>query len=264
MKNFKLLLFLIPVMCFGLMGCQPKGTTLYQNPTPEQYPIKQMMVVIDYLNLRDDVGTYWDFDSYYHQKVLNLLLNDTTSLLQQAGYPKVDAYLLSSGLLIRNEFAVEHYINEELQAELLYPPFILAQQNIPEAHIVQHQEYLTLMVKYVAQRRHHINNEDSYRGMQMAYHFEELDLPADTGILYVHVDLSAPGAIKQLSALLLSGAVASQTDYASVHIDSTYKRHASALLIHKGSGQILWKNHSNSWTPELPISALLSDFPSQQ
>ncbi len=261
MKNYKLLLLLLPVMCVGLTACQPKGTTLYQHPDAQNHPIDEMVVVIDYLNLRDDIGQYWDFDSYFHQKILNKLLNDIVAVTQEAGYPPISSYLLSSGLLMNNEFAVEHYIDETLQPELLYPPFIMAQENIPEEHMPLHQEFLILMVKYIAQRRHHETDELSHRGMQMPYHFESLNLPEDTGILYIHVDLSAPGAIKQLSGLLVSGAIASQSDYASVHIDASYKRHASAFLVHKGSGQILWKNHSNTWTPESPIESLLSQFP---
>lgn len=219
------------------------------------------MVVIDYLNLKDDVGKYWDFDSYYHQKVLNQMLRQLDTELQSVGYPKANAYLLSSGLLIKHPFAVEHYIEDQPQDELLYPPFILAQNNIIESQIPQHQEILSILVKYIAQRRHHQTDELSHRGMQMGYQLAAMDLSDDTAILYVHIDLSAPGIIKQLSSFLISGAIASQADYGHVHLDATTKRHASAILIHKGSGQILWKNFTQQWTPEQPIQQLLNGLP---
>ncbi len=246
---------------FGLAACQPKGSLLYQYPTPENYTIDQVLVVIDYLNLKDDIGRYWDFDSYYHQQTLNRLLADVNLELQQSGYPKVQSYLLSSGLLINNEWAVEHYIDEQLQDQLLYPPFILAEQNINPTQIEQHQEFLTIMVKYIGQRRHHENDEYTHRGMQMGYHFESMDLAANTAILYLHIDQSAPGISKQLGTFLISGAIASQADYGAVSLDLNPKKHASAFMVHKGSGQILWKNYSNSWSTDQPIAQLLALLP---
>ncbi|MGJ8662523.1 MAG: hypothetical protein ACSHWU_02685 [Marinicella sp.] len=255
---------LLCLLCFGLMACQPKGQLLYQFPTPQSYPVDQVMVVIDYINLRDDVGKYKDFDSYYHQQTLNKLLADIDLKLQQSGYPKVNSYLLGSGLLIKHEFAVEHYIDDQLQDQLLYPPFILAQQDIDQEHIKLHQEFLTIMVKYIAQRRHHENDELTHRGMQMGYHFEAMKLPKNTGILYVHIDQSAPGIIKQMGTFLLTGALASQADYGHVSFDATPNKHASLFFIHQKSGQILWKNHSNSWTTNSPISDLLTALPRHQ
>ncbi|WP_223787146.1 hypothetical protein [Marinicella meishanensis] len=248
-------------MWLVLTGCQPKGTTLYQHDQPENHPIEHTMVVIDYLNLRDDLGRYWDFDSYYHEDMLNRLLAAVDMSLQKAGYPAASGYLLTSGLLVDEGFAVEHYIQETLQPELLYAPFIMASDQIPDDHIDQHRDVMRLMIKYLAPKRHHASDPNSHRGMQMGYHFSDIDLPPNTGILYLHVDLSATGAIKQLGTLILSGAVASQSDYASMHLDLGYRRHASAFWVHTGSGQILWKNHSNQWTPAQPIGELLLQFP---
>jgi len=222
-----------------------------------------MMVVIDFINLRDDLGKYWDFDSYYHQKVLNQLLHKINEQLSNAGYPQVDSYLLSSGLLFKTDFRVEHYIQDQLQNELLHPPFILAKANITEEQIPQHQEILGILVKYIAPRRHHDSDELSHRGMQLGYQLESMKIPDDSAILYIHIDLSAPGIIKQMGTFLLSGAIASQADYAHVHLDATATRHASAFLLHKGSGQIIWKNYSNRWTPEQPIEKLLKQLPVQ-
>ncbi len=256
------------ILLFGLVACQPKGSLIYQYPKPNEYQIDQVMVVIDYLNLRDDVGKYWDFDSYYHQKTLNLLLAQTNEVVHQAGYPLIQSYLLTSGLLIKNNFPVEHYIDEQLQTELLYPPFILAKkskdgQNIDDQQITQHQEFLGIMVKYMATRRHLENDELSHRGMQMGYHFESMDLADNTAILYIHINQSAAGITKQLGTLLLTGAIASQADYAHVGVDLSAKQQASAFLVHQGSGQILWKNHSSSWSTEQPIKQLLTAFPKQ-
>lgn len=245
----------------GLVACQPKGTHTYQHSDKTNYPIKQVTVVIDYLNLRDDVGKYWDFDSYYHQATLDLLFTQAKSILNDAGYPEVSSYVLSSGFLIKNEFAVEHYWQDQDQNELLFPPYILAQNNILPEHINQHQEFLTIMVKYLAQRRHHTGDPLSLRGMQMGYHFENMDLADHTALLYIHINQSAPGAIKQLSSLLLTGAIASQADYAHVGIDFSSEKHASAFFIHKGSGQILWKNYSNQWSTDQPLKELFTAFP---
>ena len=257
MKRPKLIIMLV----FGLAACQPKGSLIYQYPNPEQLAIDEVVVVIDYLNLRDDVGKYWDFDSYFHQKSLDHLLVQANQTLQQAGYPAVHAYLLSSGLLINNDLPVEHYYQDQLQAELLYPPFILAQQDVSDEQIAQHQEFLTIMVKYMASRRHIEDDELSHRGMQMGYHFENMSLPDNTAILYIHINQSAAGIINQLATVLLTGAIASQADYAYVGVDLNAKRQASAFLVHKGSGQILWKNHSNQWTTDRPISELLTLLP---
>lgn len=258
MKPLKLLTYFL---FFGLVGCQPKGSFVYQFPNTDQIQIDQVMVVIDYLNLRDDLGQYWDYDSYYHQKTLNKLLIQVDTELQHAGYPPTQSYLLSSGLLIKTDFPVEHYIKEQLQTELLYPPYSLAQQNISGELISQHQEFLGILVKYMATRRHIENDEISHRGMQMGYHFESMNLPNNTAILYMHINQSAVGIIKQLGTVLLSGAIASQADYGYLGVDLNSKKHASAFLVHKGSGQILWKNHSSRWSTDRPITDLLNFFP---
>ncbi len=252
------------MLFFGLAACQPKGSLLYQFPTPENHQIDQVVLVIDYLNLKDDIGKYWDFDSHYHQQTLNQLLADADWTLQQSGYPKVNSYLISSGLLIKHDWPVEHYIKNQFQENLLYPPFILAHQGITQKHIDQHQEFLSIKVKYMGQRRHQLNHEHTHRGMQMGYHFESLDLPASTGILYLQIDQSAPGIIKQLGTVLISGTIASQADYAQMNLDLSNRRHASAFLVHKGSGQILWKNHSNLWSPDQPINQLLIQLPNKR
>ncbi len=254
---------LLLLLCFGLTACQPKGSLLYQYPDDSELKIRHLVVVMDYLNLKDDLGTYWDFDSQHHRRSLNHMLTVVNQQTLEAGYPKIENYLLSSGLLIKTAFAVDHYLDDQLQAERLLPPYLLATEGIDHQHIDQHQEILTLLVKYIAPRRHRPNNELSDRGMQMGYQMAALDLPDDTGLLYVHIDQSAPGIIKQTSSLLLAGAVASQADYAAVHLDATSTRQASAALIHKGSGQILWKNHSRNWQPSQGIAALLLGFPTR-
>lgn len=257
MKRPELLL----ILCFGLAACQPKGSLIYQHPNPAQHSTEHVVVVIDYLNLRDDIGKYWDFDSYYHQQTLDRLFQQASDQLQAAGYPVAESYLLTSGLLVQHDFAVEHYIEDVLQPERLYPPYILAQSGLNQQQISQHQEFLGIMVKYIAGRRHLENDESTHRGMQMAYHFEAMDLPDQTAILYMHINQSAAGIIKQLSTLLLTGAMASQADAAYVGLDLTAQRQASAFLVHKGSGQILWKNHSKQWSTEQPISELIKSLP---
>jgi len=245
------------LLLIGLTACQPKGSYRYHYPAPEAHPIKRMVVVIDYLNLRDDIGKYWDYDSFYHEHNLNLLLNGVEIHLQELGYPAVEGYLLSSGLLFKEAFAVEHYHQDENQEELLYPPFTMAQHNIPVADTFHHQEIMSTLVKYIAQRRHHASDSSNHRGMQLGYQVQALDLPTDTGILYLHINTSAPGAVKHLGALLLGGAIASQADYGHLYYQPRSQQHASAFLLHHNSGQILWKNFTSQWTPDQPIAGLL-------
>ncbi len=257
MKRLNTLLLLL----IGLTACQPKGSLLYQYPNTESLDINELVVVIDYLNLKDDLGNYWDFDSQHHKTILNQKLTAVNRLTVEAGYPKISNYVLSSGLLVKPDFAVEHYQTKQLQAGLLYPPYVLAAEKTSSQLIDQHQEIMNLLVKYIAQRRYRETDEYTHRGMQMAYHFDAMDLPPNTGILYIHIDLSAPGIIKQTGTFLLAGAAASQADYAQINFAATPRRQASAFLLHKASGQILWKNHSKTWRPDQPISTLLLNLP---
>lgn len=176
----------------------------------------------------------------------------------------VESYLLTSGLLIKYDFPVEHYIRNQLQTALLYPPYISAQQGIDPEQVTQHQESLGIMVKYLATRRHTDDDELSHRGMQMGYHFESMNLPNDTAILYIHINQSAAGIVKQLGTLLLNGAIASQADRAYVRVGLSTNRQASAFWVHQGSGQILWKNHSSQWSTDQPLTDLLTFFPKNQ
>ncbi len=258
MKHFKLIGF---ICILGLMGCQPKGSLIYQYQGAEKIEIKQLMVVIDYLNLRDDTGKFWDFDSYYHQKTLDNLFLQVKTTLKNNGFPPIESYLLSSGLLIKGDFPVEHYNKEQLQPELLHPPYTLAFKSTNDEQITQHQEVLGIMIKYIATRRHHTDDENNHRGMQMGYHFQSIDLADSTAILYIHINQSAVGIIKQLGQVLLGGAIASQADYGYVNVNLSNKKHASAFLVHKGSGQILWKNHTSSWSTDQPINEFLKRLP---
>ncbi len=222
------------------------------------------MVVIDYLNLRDDIGRYWDFDSYYHQQTLGHLFAQVKTALNAAGYPEVKSHLLSSGLLIKSDLAVEHYWQDQAQDELLYPPYLMAQSKIKDEQVAQHQEFLTIMVKYLAQRRHDKSDPVSLRGMQMGYHFENMQMAPDTAIMYIHINQSAPGIMKQLGSLLLTGAIASQADYTHVGLDLGSHKQASIFWIDKDSGEILWKNHSNKWSTDQPLAQLLQHFPNNR
>lgn len=255
MRSRDLLLLL---SCFWLISCQPKGSYLYQHPQGPARMVNHVVVVIDYLNLKDDLGANWDFDSLEHQQVLNNLLKATSHWLQQRGFPRVTNYLLSSGLLIRQPLAVDHYRHGSLQPEPLYPPFLVASEGVE--NLDKHQEALALLVKYTAPRRHHPDNPHSMRGMHIGYHFSEMKLSEDTAVLYLHIDQSAAGIIKQLSTLLLTGALASQSDHARVYLAASSQRQASAFLIH-ASGEILWKNHSTQWHPGQPLQELLAGFP---
>jgi len=241
-----------------LCACQPKGSHLYHNNDPVVAPIARVMVVMDYLNLKDDLGQQWDFDSDHHQQLLNRLLGDTNHWLRQRGYPKVDQYLLTSGLLFRQPIPVDHYQQQQLQPDPLYPPYLLASSGTDQ--VMLHQEVLQLLVKYTAPRRHHPDQSDSLRGMHVGHQFQSLDMADDTAVLYVHINQSAPGLIKQLSSLILAAAVASQTDHTQVYLDAGHQRQASAFLI-DSTGRILWKNHSLSWHPGLPVEQLLIEFP---
>ncbi|MFC3193056.1 hypothetical protein ACFODZ_02265 [Marinicella sediminis] len=246
------------LLCVGLTACQPKGTWLYQAAADERPDWEHIVVIIDYLNLKDDLDGHWDFASEQHQMVLNRLLAETNRTLQQSGYPRVNRFVLSSGLLFAQPMAVDHYRNSELQHEPLYPPYLLAVDGME--HIAVHQEVLQLLVKYTAPRRHHPEQPDSLRGMHVGHQFDALQLPEDLAVLYIHIDQSAPGIIKQLSSLLLAAAVSSQSDYTQVYLDGGQQKQASAFLVH-GSGQIIWKNHDINWHPGQPINQLLIDFP---
>lgn len=249
------------LMVIGLTACQPKGSYLYQFPQTANISINEVVVIIDYLNLRDDLGKNWDFDSAHHRLILNQLLNQINHKLRQDGYPKVKQYLLSSGLLIKAPMTVDHYVDGELQQQPLYPPFIIASTLADTKQIELHQEIMTILAKYITPRTHHMNDAMTHRGMQMGHHFEAIDLTDDTALLYVQIDLSAPGTVKQLTTFLVSGAIASQTDYGHVQMHNSSNRASSAALIHKGTGQILWKNYSSTWQPSKPINWLLVDFP---
>lgn len=241
-----------------LTACQPKGSYLYHSNESVAAPIARVMVVMDYLNLKDDLGQQWDFDSDHHQQLLNRLLGDTNHLLRQWGYPKVEQYLLTSGLLFRQPIPVDHYRQQQLQANPLYPPYLLASNGTEK--VMVHQDVLQLLVKYIAPRRHHADESDSMRGMHVGHQFQSLSIPQDTAVLYVHINQSAAGLIKQLSSLILAAAVASQTDHTQIYLDAGHQRQASAFLI-DSTGLILWKNHSLNWHPGLPMQQLLAEFP---
>lgn len=107
-----------------LLVCACAPVYQYTRPDlePENLP-SQVVVVLDYLSIVDDVGARWDYRESVNQKNIKLLERLANDLLKTHGFNSADKFLTSSGLGLDEDFLVDYYVDGQPGEEVVKPPY---------------------------------------------------------------------------------------------------------------------------------------------
>ncbi len=235
------------VLCLsGLTAC----STTYQYTRPELVPDQTpatILLAVDFLSIRDDVGQHWDFDENAHVRSLNRADAGLVAQIESHGFLPADKALVSSGIWLHPDLAVDHYRNGKQLPDPIYPPFLIGNTGMSEVAAEAVADLYPVLARELADievRRQWLRefNLFNYR-QQMA----EVIPDADHLLLIVQYHDPSVSLMKRLGLLLLGVGVSQASDYSYASFDLQNQRSASsfAYLIDSRDGQLLWKNRVN-------------------
>ena len=255
-------LFLIFIIVF-LSSCNHK-TDFVRNAESHGYPkFNKIMLVVDYVHLVDDVGTYFDFDENVNTNFNNKYYQAVKNHLNTLGYEVLEERLQSSGLYMNNQWLVEHYKGKQLQADLISPPFfaksfLLEDQEI-ESVLHLSKELLSTLDPAIVDRGD--RSQRYLNSLKFPEFTKLLEIPDASAILLILLSKERVSAMKGLGMALISAAV-SQNSSVNVGLYGNFDNGmAHAFLIEKTSGKLIWTNYKNSTPPPGSIKLLLKNFP---
>lgn len=245
-------------LSFILISCTPKYDfvkTKFDNGKPQ---VKNIMLVLDYVTLKDDVGKLYDFDENYNLKHMNLMYSKIKSLVETRGFSVLPETLKASGLLIDSEYQAEHYLNKKLQKDLISPPFILRITGMDDDMVDVLRD---LNLESRAHLGYNIATEVKtykYGTLPSLENLNKLNLPEHTAILVINANRPKVSAIKAIGVGVLSTALTG--GYATVAmqgIPSTF-----GYLVHADTGDILWTNYgaADNFNKNSKFMKLFPDF----
>ncbi len=236
-----------------LTACAPKFG--YLNPQTTETKFDHIIVVYDYLHVVDDVGKLVDYPADKNMEQINELRTVIESVLQDKGYKgSIDFALVSSGLGLNPENGFEHYLEGQLQEQLIYPPFYL------ESEFTESFQYELMSSFADAQSVAFVpvskKTQEFYDDLRMnALQFTESEsaispkLIADSniGVLHIRAVMPRVSFMKAMGVSLLSiGLTAGATGGAYIGIATpTGVAHSTGLLFDNRSGEVIWKNQAN-------------------
>ena len=148
--------------------------------TPPQ--VKQVLVMVEYLDIKDDVKGFWNFEEFRNLEHQDELFEISNNMIVNKGYKLTDMSLKSSGLIINRNFNVDHLLGKELQKQAIGPPYILRSVNLSDKNI---QGLEVLLSELNAPMSAVMSDMRSYVKNNYYNEIQALDLPTDTAILII-------------------------------------------------------------------------------
>lgn len=240
-----------------LSACGPKYSYVKTKFANEKPKVENVLLVLDYVSLKDDVGELWDYKEDYNIKHMDKTYNEIKNSLQAKGYNILDTELKASGLLMEDEYQAEHYKGGKLKDDLISPPFMINFENYSDQQINDFRD-LNLEV------REHLGNgiisevkTYNYGLLPNLENLRKMELPKNTAIIVINANRPKISAVKAIGVGVLSAALTGGYLIVSSHgVPSTF-----GYMIHADTGDILWTNFGSNvkFTPkstyfkELPI-----------
>ncbi len=238
---------------FLMTACAPKFD--YINPQTNEPKLDHIIVVYDYLHVVDDVGKLVDYPEDKNMEQINGLKNVIETALRDKGYNgSIDFALVSSGLGLNPENGFEHYLQGQLQEELIYPPFYLDsdyQESFQYDLMTSFADAQSVAFVPVSKK-----TQEFYDDLRMnSLYFSESEtaispkLTTDSRIGVFHIRAVMPriSFMKAMGVSLLSvGLTAGATGGAYIGIATPIGvAHSTGLLFDNRSGAVIWKNQAN-------------------
>jgi hypothetical protein len=261
-------ILIIPILLI-LTSCGYKSHYVKSNYSQSINDIDSVMIFVEYLHLKDDVGELWDFDENRNIKSQNIIFNNSLNMLQSKGYKIADANIKSSGINLDKNLIVEHYIGRELQQAVISPPFIIRTENLNHQSVAS-LEYL-LSELYVSLDPNFVDrgplSQDYLDTMNFKEYLQDIDIPNNTAVLVVQSTQLSTSAVKGIGiGLLFAAAANSNSSHGHGHVNIGFNQQyqgpaVNAYLLHKGTGDLLWANYSNNTISSTKPHRLFETFP---
>ncbi len=230
--NFLLILFSIVF----LQACAPTNYVYVKKKNPDTHKINQVMIMVEYLSIKDDLKGFWNFDENSNLANQDKLYEIAASMLQLKDYSLSDSVLKSSGLIIDRGYLVDHLIDKKRQPQPIEPPYILRSINLDNTTIQGLEELLlelnTPVSNVMSDMRSFVKNN-------FVKQTRTLGLPSDTAILIIQTYKPRVSIFADIQVDLVSSA---SGNGAFVNLNGRSRPTTYAYMIHVGTGDLLWSN----------------------
>lgn len=238
------------LLTFLLVACAP--TYNYRPDNTPETNFDRILVVLDYTQFVDDVGEVLDYNMTDNKQRADVLQADIRRVLSDKGYADhVEFAVLSSGLGFNPEWGFEHYQDNELMEELIYPPFYIQSPYpvaVQDELIESFMDAQRIAATSVSEDTHDYLNRVrllpiNLLAMQAA---EQVDDETNHPVAVLHVRVLVPriSFVKAMGVSVISaGLTLGATSGAYIGVAVPMGRaHSTALLFDNNSGELVWKN----------------------
>ncbi|WP_395374275.1 hypothetical protein [Marinicella sp. W31] len=260
--NLKNIIFCV----FILTGCS-SSYQYRRAAAPETHTISNVVVVVDYVSITDDVGKLMNYDLDLNIEQMEALESIAIEQLENKGFAPSSSRLRGSGLGMPGFLEFELYENGEDQQALMNPPFLIEPRFLTQQQTHQFEYLFDQLESKYSQLNVDKNTQPVLDSIRLRGLTEPLALPENSAILFVRAFHPRVSAGKAIGVGLLGIAIsAAATDGSYIGIATSYDQaFSSAFLVHADSGQLLWKNHkSGARLDHQAMQRLFSNFPAAE
>jgi len=220
-----------------MISCAPTNYVYTKKVNSASHEIKHVLIMVEYLDAKDDTQGFWNFDEISNLTNQDFLYEMASQMLMSKGYDISDKSLKTSGLIIARDFYMDHYVEKQLQEDVISPPYIIRSVNLDD-EVIQGLEILLAelnrpMSKVMSDYRGFVKN--NYREQTA-----NIDLPNESAILIIQ---SYKPRVSMLKNLNLGYSVSSAYSDGQIALGMRKQNYTShAYMIHNGTGDLLWSN----------------------
>jgi len=225
-------------IAFILSACAPTNYTyIKKNYDLGNYKISEVLVAVEYLNLKETLTGSWIFNENTNLSNQDRIYGIVVEMLENKGYTIANQSLKTSGLILNRNILAKHYYNEKLQELPISPPFIIRSIDIDEATIQGLEVLLAEINKPVS---HVMSDYKSFINNNFKPQMQSINIDDNVAILLIQ-SFKPKNTI--FSSFDVGFGVSSSSSAVFASTDNvTYKPTSYAYLIHKGTGELLWSN----------------------
>jgi hypothetical protein len=236
----KIRLLIITFILLTLAACAPTNYVYTKQLNADRHEIKNVFIMIEYLDAKNDIKGFWNFDEEINLNNQNELYDIVSQMLISKGYNLSNKTLKTSGLIMARDFYMDHYVNDQLQKEVISPPYIVRSVNLEDENIQSLEVLLAELNRPIS------NVMADYRGFIQGNYKNQtalIDLPNDTAILLIQSYKPRVNLFENVSVFY---SVTSSSGGSSVGFGRNGPKASSmAYLIHVGTGDLLWSNKTS-------------------
>ena len=227
---------ILSLICFLILSaCAPTNYVYVKKFTEPRPVIENVIVMIEYLDIKQGFGQYWKFNEDANLFQQDYLYDVSVAMLETKGYHVSPRYLKTSGLILDRNFRVKHYVNKNAMPELITPPYIIRSFDIDDDNIHALENLLAALNRPMSAvmsdlRGYVVNN---YKQQMQA-----IDLPSNTGILIIQSYKPKSYPFGEFDV----GIGGSSFDTSVAFSNHSMPASTYAYFLHKSSGDLLWSN----------------------